>query len=36
MSHVESALFSPYGAFELKAKYQRNFAMGTAAGFPVV
>jgi protein TonB len=31
MSHVESALFSPYGAFELKAKYQRNFAMGTAA-----
>jgi periplasmic protein TonB len=29
MSHVESALFSPYGAFELKSKYQRNFMFGT-------
>ena len=24
-----SALYSPYGAYELKAKYQRNFLMGT-------
>ena len=24
-----SALYSPYGAFELKAKYQRNFGLGT-------
>ena len=28
-SHVETALYSPYGAFELKRKYQRNFAFGT-------
>jgi len=25
-----SALYSPYGAFELKSKYQRNLALGTA------
>ncbi len=25
-----SALYSPYGAFELKSKYQRNFVLGTA------
>ena len=31
MSHMESALYSPYGAYELKAKYQRNFVFGTAA-----
>lgn len=24
-----NALYSPYGAFELKAKYQRNFGLGT-------
>ena len=30
-NHVESALYSPYGAFELKAKYQRNFMLGTAS-----
>lgn len=24
-----SALYSPYGAYELKAKYQRNFGLGT-------
>ncbi len=29
MSHTESALYSPYGAFELKSKYQRNFMFGT-------
>jgi len=29
MSHMENALYSPYGAFELKAKYQRNFLIGT-------
>jgi len=31
MSHMESALYSPYGSFELKAKYQRNFLFGTLA-----
>ena len=29
MPHVDSALYSPYGAYELKAKYQRNFLFGT-------
>ncbi|MBU0982737.1 MAG: TonB family protein [candidate division Zixibacteria bacterium] len=29
MSHVDNALYSPYGAYELKSKYQRNFALGT-------
>jgi len=29
MSNTESALYSNYGAFELKAKYQRNFMFGT-------
>lgn len=29
MSNTENALYSPYGAFELKAKYQRNFLIGT-------
>jgi len=28
-SHTENALYSPYGAYELKAKYQRNFMIGT-------
>jgi len=28
---MESALYSPYGSFELKAKYQRNFLFGTLA-----
>lgn len=27
----ESALYSPYGAYELKAKYQKNFGMATTA-----
>lgn len=31
MPHMESALYSPYGSFELKAKYQRNFLFGTLA-----
>jgi protein TonB len=31
MSHLNSAIYSPYGAYELKAKYQRNFLMGTLA-----
>lgn len=26
---AKSALYSPYGAYELKAKYQRNFLLGT-------
>ena len=29
MSNVKSALYSPYGAYELKSKYQRNFGLGT-------
>lgn len=29
MSTTNSALYSPYGAFELKARYQKNFATGT-------
>jgi protein TonB len=29
MAHPNSALYSPYGAYELKAKYQRNFLMGS-------
>lgn len=34
----ENALYSPYGAYELKAKYQRNFGIGTlmALGLVVV
>jgi len=31
MSHTNSALYSPYGAYELKSKYQRNFLIGTGA-----
>ncbi len=27
--NVQNALYSPYGAYELKAKYQRNFMFGT-------
>ena len=32
---ANTALYSPYGAFELKSRYQRNFLTGTAitAGF---
>lgn len=29
MSHIDSAIYSAYGAYELKAKYQRNFLFGT-------
>lgn len=29
MSHMESALYSAYGAYELKSKYQRNLGFGT-------
>lgn len=28
-NHSYNALYSPYGAYELKAKYQRNFGLGT-------
>lgn len=31
MSNLDSALYSNYGAFELKSKYQRNFMLGTAS-----
>lgn len=35
--HKEIALYSPYGAYELKSKYQRNFMYGTGlvAGFVI-
>ncbi len=29
MSHINSAIYSSYGAHEMKAKYQRNFLFGT-------
>ena len=35
MAHP-NVLYSPYGAFELKAKYQRNFLLGTIATFTFV
>lgn len=37
MSNEDSAIYSPYGAYELKSKYQRNFVLGTlmTAGFVV-
>lgn len=31
MAGKENALYSPYGAFELKSKYQRNFFFGTVS-----
>jgi protein TonB len=31
MSNLDSALYSAYGGFELKAKYQRNFLLGTGS-----
>ncbi len=30
MQHPPNALYSPYGAYELKARYQWNFLLGTA------
>ena len=38
MGMQSSALYSPYGAYELKAKYQRNFLIGTLStlGFVVL
>ncbi len=36
MIHPTNALYSPYGGFELKAKYQRNFALGTLFTVAVV
>jgi protein TonB len=35
-THTENALYSPYGAYELKAKYQRNFLIGTLITTSVV
>jgi len=34
--HAPNALYSPYGAYELKAKYQRNFGLGTVITLVVV
>ena len=36
MSHSNSALYSPYGSYELKAKYQRNFLMATSSAVAMV
>jgi protein TonB len=36
MSYANSALYSPYGAFELKSKYQRNFIYGTLTAVGLV
>ncbi|MGD8921725.1 MAG: energy transducer TonB [Candidatus Zixiibacteriota bacterium] len=36
MSNINSALYSPYGAFELKSKYQRNFLLATIITTSVV
>ena len=35
---ARNALYSPYGGYELKAKYQRNFGLGTliTAGFVIL
>ena len=30
------SLWSPYGAYELKSKYQRNFALGTGLTIALV
>lgn len=30
-SKIDNAIYSPYGAYELKSTYQRNFVLGTAA-----
>ncbi len=34
--NVQNALYSPYGAYELKSKYQRNFLFGTGITFATV
>lgn len=37
MTHSrENALYSPYGAYELKAKYQRNFSLGTLTALGLI
>ncbi len=36
MSNVKSALYSPYGAYELKSKYQRNFGLGSLSALSLV
>ena len=36
MAHAKSALYSPYGAYELKRTYQRNFMMGTLSALSLV
>jgi len=35
-SRLETALYSPYGAYEMKAKYQRNFGAGSLIMLTVV
>ncbi len=36
MAYSNSALYSPYGAYELKAKYQRNFLLGSLSVLSLV
>ncbi len=36
MATMNNALYSPYGAYELKAKYQRNFLMSTGLAVSLV
>ncbi len=36
MAHVRNGLYGGYGAFEMKAKYQRNMLMGTLFGLLLV
>lgn len=35
-SSVDNAIYSPYGAYELKSCYQRNFAIGTLSALGLV
>ena len=36
MSNVDSALYTPYGAYELKSTYQRNLMLGTVITLTIV
>ncbi|MEW6051412.1 MAG: TonB family protein [Candidatus Zixiibacteriota bacterium] len=36
MAHANQALYSPYGAYELKSRYQKNFMLGTGSVIALV
>ena len=36
MPYTSNTLYSPYGAYELKSKYQRNFSFGTLSTLSLV